>query len=204
MVNILFASKDSFYFQIPGLNVFDEKRNAESVERKGVFICHPPCAQWSRLRYFSNFNSRLKAYGPWSILLVRKFGGIIEHPASSLLFKKYLPLPGQPPDKYGGFSLKITMHQFGASYHKPTWIYIVGINKKDLPAEPLNFSVISHSISNPGKRSALKEISKKERSLSPFPFIFWLVQVAMHIEQNKIYAGIASMPFTQPINNHFK
>lgn len=71
----------------PGLvrQWFDEERNARTYDGPLPIVAHPPCGPWGRLRHLSRHDD--PAHGPHAVELVRRFGGVLEHPQHSLLFR---------------------------------------------------------------------------------------------------------------------
>ena len=68
-----------------------------------------------------------------------KNGGILEHPKGSKLWKEApLPMPGEPQDEYGGFTILIDQYHFGHVARKWTHLYIVGIDPNEVPPIPLS------------------------------------------------------------------
>lgn len=182
MISVLFTEKNSIYKQL-NIDCWDQKRNALNYPGEGPIIAHPPCRLWSRLKGLSKANPEEKQLTIWSIEKIRIFGGILEHPRSSQIWKYMnLPLPGQT-DKYGGFTIVIKQHWFGHLAEKDTRLYIVGITEKELPPIPINFNAITHTLGKgTGSRS---EVPKKYRSSTPINFAKWLIQVATLIDNNK-------------------
>ncbi|MGC2355277.1 MAG: hypothetical protein WA491_04390 [Candidatus Acidiferrum sp.] len=73
--------------------------------------------------------------------LVQRNGGVLEHPAASVAWKCFhLPRPNQPPDSQGGYTIYVEQSWFGCSTRKPTWLYIVGVPKRELPSLPFRLA----------------------------------------------------------------
>jgi len=83
MISILCAANKSNYYKIPNLDIWNKERNAYNFTSSQPVICHPPCAQWSRMRSFSKDCPVEKALAEFCYLQVIKNGGILEHPAGS-------------------------------------------------------------------------------------------------------------------------
>jgi hypothetical protein len=121
----------------------------------------------------------------FAVTQVRKFGGVLEHPAASTLWPVAgLPKPGMR-DEFGGWTLPIHQHWWGHRAEKKTLLYIVGCEPKDIPSLPFRIDEASHVVSNgstnhiqfgePGWRPA---ISHKEREETPIDLAKWLVNLA--------------------------
>jgi len=76
---------------------YDEARDAKTYAGPWPVIAHPPCGPWGRLRHLSKKDDPSLALR--AVNQVRLFGGVLEHPLGSLLFRTAgLPLPETPPD----------------------------------------------------------------------------------------------------------
>jgi hypothetical protein len=192
MVNILFVQEDSIYKKIRmgTLECWDITRDARKWGGGTSIVAHPPCGFWCRLRGLSKPAPGEASLAPYTVKLVREYGGIMEHPAHSKLWGfENLPRPGTGKDGHGGWSLSLDQFWFGHKAKKPTWLYIVGCEERDLPPVPLRLDCITHVILATNKRGRL-ELSKKERSATPPAFAEWLVQAAEiinSIKQKKQY-----------------
>lgn len=145
MITVLCVRKDSIYKKLD-CDCYDKEWDMNIWLGGNSVIAHPPCAQWGKFRQFATDNQVEKQLAIKCINLVRKWGGIIEHPSSSKIFgypasEEILPLPGLR-DKWGGYSICINQHWFGHQCEKKTLLYIVGVEEKNLPAIPLCFDAV--------------------------------------------------------------
>lgn len=163
MISILCTMPCSNYLLIPGLDLWSKERDAYNFTGLNKVICHPPCAQWSRLKHFSKFDKKEKDLFKFCLDIVNTNGGIIEHPAGSSAFKFYNIKP----------TLSINQHWFGFPCRKSTWLYSSGVIFK---SHPLSFDAITHTISSSSRSRSLPELSnRKNRSLMPLAFCQFLV-----------------------------
>jgi hypothetical protein len=88
VISILCAKKDSIYKSIPGLDVWDEDRDAYFFTGSNPVITHAPCAQWSRMKAFAKENKDEKELAYFCLKNVIRNGGIFEHPAGSSFYKE--------------------------------------------------------------------------------------------------------------------
>lgn len=181
MIPVLFVRNNSIYKTL-GVDCWDIKRDAIKFKGKVPAIYHPPCRAWGRLRWNAKPRPGERWLAIWSILMIRKYGGVLEHPATSILFKTMnLPL-GNQVDSYGGFSLCVDQSWFGHKAKKKTLLYIVGIKPSEVPDYSLNYNAIEYAICRNVKRSnntiLLKEVSKAEREETPLLFAEFLIKIA--------------------------
>lgn len=176
-VSALFVRKDSIYKRL-GIDCWDAERNAINWPGGNPIIAHPPCRAWGQLAHFAKPVEGEKELAIWAIEQIRKWGGILEHPRASKLWKD-LNLPtGRERDEYGGFSISVDQNWWGHKARKRTLLYICGCNPGDIPAHPLTFAPYTHVVSSTRDRYKLPEISKKEREATPIDFAKWLIEVA--------------------------
>ncbi len=194
-VAVLFARRDSVYKTLPDCDVFDADRDARNYQGPHPIVAHPPCRSWGCLRMMSKASEEEKALGPWAVEQVRKWGGVLEHPRGSTLWRAAgLPRPGPCQDLHGGFALSVDQHWWGHRAQKTTWLYVCGVDRADVPAMPLHFGYAPNVVTNihglragmPGYR---REITKRERDATPERFAHWLVELA-----RRCSAHLSTMP----------
>lgn len=182
---VLFCRADSIYKTL-SCDVWDEARDARRWPGGCSAIAHPPCRGWGRLRKQSKATEEEKALGLYAVEMVRRWGGILEHPAhSSLWTAAGLPLPGQR-DAIGGFTFPVPQFWWGHRAEKQTWFYVVGCEPKDLPETPFQMGIPPRVITNKkGLRSWMlgyrKEVTRPEREHTPAALAAWLIEAALKI-----------------------
>ncbi len=181
MVDVLYARKDSIYKTLEECEVWDAQRDARNCPGGNPVVAHPPCAQWGRMRGLANVNPVEKSLAVLAVLAVRKFGGVLEHPYGSQLWKHCrLPNPGRV-DKWGGFTLPVLQQWWGHRAAKPTLLYICGINPESLPQMPFVMGEPQCHVGGSMKRTPghqQRELPKPERTHTPILFAKWLVEIA--------------------------
>lgn len=184
MVSALFVRSDSIYKKL-GVDCWDIGRDAKNFAGPGPVICHPPCRTWGILKQFSKGSADEHELAFFALDVVRKNGGVLEHPSGSNLWLECnLPL-GKNIDRYKGFTLSINQHWFGHKARKKTLLYICGINQKDVPAYPLNFDAVTHVLGPAKHGLGKKELTKADRERTPELLAKWLVQICQLIELKK-------------------
>lgn len=154
----------------PGLvrETFDVSRGAGAYVGPAPVVAHPPCGPWGRYHQRCHQDA---STGPEAVALVRKWGGVLEHPEFSKLWRACgMPAPGELPDAWGGWTLRIEQSAFGHIAPKPTWLYIVGATR--IPKLP-------PSVPDPGGRIEL--LAKTKRHLTPPALAQWLVELASSV-----------------------
>lgn len=183
-IPVLFVSNPTYYSDYDCFDLFDITRDAFSCRSRSPLIAHPPCRLFSRLRSFSTAPIRERLCAYYSISKVRQFGGIVEHPRSSLLWHTSNCNLDGSVDSYGGFLRSVNLSWFGFPAEKKTMLYFVGISPADLPPIPLLLNP-PEMVINSSKKSSLRELPKKSRSLTPPLMIDFFIQVLAIINQNK-------------------
>lgn len=187
MTPILFARRDSIYKKIHGTDVYDIDRDARTWPGGAPGVYHPPCRAWGRLRQFSKPRPDERALATWSVDQIRKYGGVLEHPAASSLWREYgLPRPGEGRDAWGGWSLDVNQNWWGHKATKRTWLYVCGCEPKDMPQLPYVLGEGTHIVASSrrydkeGRRVKhwKKELSKAAREATPIDFAHWLIELA--------------------------
>ncbi len=146
-VAALYVDPNGVYAGLPGVEVWDEARDARLYAGPWPVVAHPPCQRWCQL---APLNESLHADrlgdhyrvgedgGTFAAALeaVRTFGGVLEHPALSLAWPAFnLPKPGiggwTTTFDDPGFTTQVSQVAYGHEARKRTWIYAVGC---ELPA----------------------------------------------------------------------
>lgn len=180
-------------------NCWGQDRDATQYQGPFPVVAHPPCGHWGRYAHKCHDDGRT---GPMAVIQVREFGGVLEHPKDSKLWRYCgLPRPGELPDGFGGFTLLVYQRDWGHPADKPTWLYFVGITLEELKEIGFPPSVapreawvdsrrkLKDELANPsrkrGTRGIVDRMSKNQRHITPFPFAAWLVEIAKKIESRK-------------------
>jgi len=186
-VAVLFCEKKSIYKKLHGTDCYDVNRDAMTFTGSIPVIAHPPCRLFSKLYKFSTAPKKEKKYSFFSIKIIRKNGGVLEHPAGSRLWiEARLPIANGDYDKYGGFTIKIDQFLFGHKARKSTLLYICGIKKSDIPVMDFKIGYPEYVVGTTSKKSNKKELSKKMRMQTPLKFALWLLKIARMCSPEKL------------------
>jgi hypothetical protein len=186
MISILFAARNSVYKTIPGLDVWDEERDALNWPGGNPGIFHPPCRLFCALKHLSTAPESEKKLSYWAVEKVRRWGGVLEHPASSTLWRDMdLPIPGCSDDY--GFTFGLDQFWFGHLARKRTRLYICGPSAKDLPDIPLRFGEPKNLWST--HHNSMKRVRWSGiRDATPPAFAHWLIAVAERCNAGRMAA----------------
>jgi len=180
-VAALFVRADSIYKTLPGVDCWDAERDARKWPGGCPVVAHPPCRTWGHLKAFAT-KAPLDEHsmGPWAVCQVRTWGGVLEHPKGSSLFRSCgCPAPSHPPDEFGGWTMEVDQFHWGHKARKRTWLYIVGT--ANVPPEPRRNGAPTHCVGRPGGKRKPNQIpccTHDEREKTPPAFAEWLVALA--------------------------
>jgi len=161
---------------------WDEARDARTYAGPWPVVAHPPCAPWTSLRTLCDRDGE-KSLGVRAVEQVRAFGGVLEQPAGSLLWKACnLPMTSvDVPD----FAVEVCQVSWGHVARKRTWLYCVGVPRALVVAGIRTGGEVTHWCSGshkPGDRGetpkGIKVCSAQQRRRTPMAFAEWLVSLA--------------------------
>lgn len=143
MIAALFVETDGCYFGLPGVDPWDEARDAKLYAGPWPVVAHPPCQRWGRFWHGSTRKPHQFKLGDdkgcfkAALAAVRTWGGVLEHPADSHAWR-YFGL--RAPQRFKGWqdagdgvgwTCYVEQGHYGHMSRKPTWLYAVGV---DLPS----------------------------------------------------------------------
>jgi hypothetical protein len=182
-VAVLFARADSIYKTMEGCDVWDIERDALNWQGGAPIVGHPPCRAWAGLAHMAKPRQGEKELAIWCVDQIRKWGGVLEHPAKSKLWPVAgLPEPGKR-DAAGGWTLPILQWWWGHRAEKATRLYICGCEPSEIPEIPFRVGYATHVVNTghgvrAGMPSHRPHVSHKEREATPPALAAWLVEVA--------------------------
>lgn len=147
MIAALYVETNGSYFGIPGIDPWDERRDARKYDGPWPVIAHPPCQRWGKLwagqPLWIKRTGERKAKGDdggcfaAALSAVRKWGGVLEHPWESYAWP-YFGLNTPPrhggwvyADFLGGWTCCVEQGRYGHYARKPTMLLAYGT---DLPS----------------------------------------------------------------------
>ncbi len=182
MISALFVHKNGVYFNRPDVDPWDIERNAMLYDGPNRVVAHPPCARWCQLaavveKRWGHKRGDDGGCFVSALASVRKYGGVLEHPALSLAWKTFdLQRPegaGWWSSRPGEWSCEVWQSAYGHQARKKTWLLYCGPR----PA-PMNWErrAGTHQI---GWFDRIKPtLSKKAASASPPLFVEALIGLA--------------------------
>lgn len=139
----LYVEADGCYVGLPGVDPWDEARDARLYSGPHPVVAHPPCQRWGRFWHGSTRKPHQFKLGDdggcfeAALRSVRMWGGVLEHPADSHAWKHFgLNRPKrhagwQRADDHGGWTCYVEQGHYGHMSRKPTWLYAAHVT---LPA----------------------------------------------------------------------
>lgn len=147
-VAALYVETDGSYFGLPGVDPWDEVRDARLYDGPHPVVAHPPCQRWGKL--WAGQPLHIKRTGERKIkgddggcfaaalASARKWGGIIEHPWGSHAWAHFninRPLRSGgwiAADGFGGWTCCVEQGRYGHYARKPTLLLAYGCELPEL------------------------------------------------------------------------
>ena len=137
-VAALYVEADGPYAGLDSVDIWPIKRDARLYDGPHPVVAHPPCNRWCQIASINVSQGHFKLGddgGCFASALdaVRKFGGILEHPARTYAWKAYgLPTPlscgGWIRTLFdNGWVCEVEQGNYGCPAPKPTWLYAVNV-----------------------------------------------------------------------------
>ena len=183
-VAVLCCTPSSVYKSL-AVDCYDVYRDARTYAGWLPVVAHPPCRSWGRLRHMASPFQGERALALHSVQQVRRCGGVLEHPAGSLLwsdlpeFGAYpLPAVGAGVDHFGGFSMSLYQSDFGHPAPKHTWLYVVGYSRPGELCKAFRAGELCKE-SPPGGLRKVANQPAARRMDTPPAFANWLCSLAL-------------------------
>jgi hypothetical protein len=136
-VAALFVRRESVYKALPGVDTWDEDRDARRYEGPHPVVAHPPCGRWCKplakvneTRYGHKVGDDGGCFEA-ALRSVRRYGGVLEHPAHSYAWDHFeLPRPMRCRwlEYRGMFVTEVSQSAYGHKARKRTWLLYAGID----------------------------------------------------------------------------
>lgn len=178
-VAALYVSKRSVYKNMDGVDAYDCQRDARDYYGPHPVVAHPPCALWGRLSHMATPRIEVARYLAYhAVEVVLAFGGAIEHPAHSQLFKA-AGLPEAGCTSNLGCTIAVKHTWFDGPLDKPTWLFAANLWPDELPDVPYSLREPTHLVDTSRRSGRTKKLaSKSMRNATPLAMARWLVEAA--------------------------
>ena len=194
-VAALFVDPKGPYPKMPGLECWDEERDARNYAGPHPVVAHPPCNLWVNMAAvnWKRYGRQIPAWYPGgfdggcfasALGSVFRVGGVLEHPASSHAWgghKLAPPKPGMWSKHLSALGYywvcEVWQSAYGHPCRKRTWLLYCG----DSPPPECDWS------RNPGTHQVgwfdrkKPTVSKRGASATPQPFADFLVGIARSV-----------------------
>lgn len=196
MIAALYVEKNGCYYGLDGVDPWDKERDARNYNGPFPVVAHPPCQLWTRFahvnyaRWGGEHNKPGNDGGCFASALfaVRKFNGVLEHPAFTDAWKAHnLPRPEAGKWKNIGtdWVCEVWQSAYGHKARKRTWLLYCGNN----PPPEMNWDRPdgTHQIGGHDQRGKSRNkptIGGKAASATPIEFRDVLIKMAILAAHN--------------------
>ena len=206
MIAALFVQRGGVYWNLPGVDPWDEARDARLYAGPWPVVAHPPCARWCRLAGLVEArwgHKRGEDGGCFEAALadVRRWGGVLEHPAHSDAWARFdLPRPlrtgGWARGLCGGWAAHVEQGRYGHPAKKATWLYAFGA--RELPSlrwghvpDQQSRALVSWCRNHVKSGERRPRLKQKAAAATPIAFRDVLLSIARSACQRAVEAGEA-------------
>lgn len=136
-VAALYVETNGAYYGLPGVDAWDQARDARLYAGPHPVVAHPPCQLWTKfagvnyVRWGGGHNRPGNDGGCFAAALaaVRHWGGVLEHPALSYAWATFnLPVPQHGKWTANGcdWVTEVWQSAYGHKARKRTWLLYCG------------------------------------------------------------------------------
>ena len=207
-VAALFVEANGVYADLPGVDPWDAARDARLYDGPHPVVCHPPCGRWSMLaplvrsRYGYPIGSDGGCFAS-ALASLKRWGGVLEHPALSKAWKAFgllPPLPGggwtsaEPwKGRRAAWTCEVAQRNYGHRARKRTWLLSAGVPLDRLPVLEWGDGERPEVVIGTGAQwineqwqrgqRTVEHMSHRERKLTPPAFKDVLLAIARSVER---------------------
>lgn len=188
MIAALYVDSFGPYGNMDGVDPWPEWRDARDYKGPDPVVAHPPCGPWGKLKHL--YEGSEHDCAPRALKQVRKYGGVLEHPAGSMLWHHFgmiepMTLSSESaPDRWGGRTIEIDQCAWGHVARKRTWLYMVRVDFALVArtlrtgGEPTHWASGSRTAVRGAVPPWMKVCSAVQRRRTPRGLARWLVDIA--------------------------
>lgn len=149
MIAALYVEKGGAYYGLPGVDPWDEERDARLYAGPFPVVAHPPCQRWGKMWFGQPLTvkrtGKRKKLGDdggcfeAALNAARTWGGVIEHPWGSHAWPHFgLNVPPREGGWIssgifdGGWTCCVEQGRYGHYARKPTMLLVYGVDLADL------------------------------------------------------------------------
>lgn len=190
LIAALYVDPRGIYAGLPGVEVWDEARDARLYPGPWAVVAHPPCARWCRLAGLVEARRGLRRGddgGSFAAALasVRRWGGVLEHPAWSRAWPAFgLPHPVRGCWQRGidgAWVTHVDQARYGHRARKSTWLYAIHAELPRLDWRPCNGGAWPSWCGNRTRGRVVERLTHRECSATPHPFRDMLLGMARSV-----------------------
>jgi hypothetical protein len=203
MIAALYVQRGGCYWDLPGVDPWDEARDARLYAGPWPVVAHPPCERWGRFWHGSPRKPHRFALGDdggcfaAALAAVRSWGGVLEHPADSKAWLAHdLAVPSRSggwvaADFCGGWTCYVEQGFYGHQARKPTWLYAARVSLPSLrwgrAEQRLHPGLVARYGYEYARRKGVVSCiggkdKKDKRNATPLPFRDLLLAIAQTAE----------------------
>ncbi len=194
-VSALYVETGGSYFGLPGVDPWDQARDARNYKGPSPVVAHPPCQRWGAMakvnfvRWGGEHNRPGNDGGCFKSALeaVRSYGGVLEHPAKTRAWAEHgLEKPrgvGWHRCDDGGWVCEVWQSAYGHRANKATWLYAFGFSPPELRWER---PVGTHQVGFQDQRGKARNkptLPPREAASTPKEFRDELISMARMVDQ---------------------
>jgi hypothetical protein len=206
-VAALYVDPRGVYPRMPGVDCWDEVRDARLYAGPYPIVAHPPCERWGRYWHGGPSAKVRRVKGDdggcfaAALAAVRRWGGVLEHPAHSHAWRAFgLHEPVSRDSWQGndadGFTCHVEQGHYGHRARKATWLYAFGCTpspaiwgpskasaRLDLGYHSAAERAAARLAGSHSERRYGRRLTAKEARQTPPAFAEWLVSLARSVRR---------------------
>jgi hypothetical protein len=208
MIAALFVARGGAYYNLDGIDPWDQERDAKLYSGPYPAVCHPPCQRWGK--FWAGQPLHIKKTGirkikgdddgcfASALASIRAFGGVIEHPRDSHAWDHFgLAKPPRQggwvkADDLGGWTCCVEQGRYGHYARKPTWLIAYRCRLPELDWGQSEMRLDPAVVERMGLKRAKRlgevgakggGVNSKPRIFTPEPFRDLLISMAQSVSQ---------------------